>query len=240
MVKAKKMRNYDALERAALVVDHLHILRIVARKICERVPKSVDFDDLHQDGAVGLMDAAARADRRRSNKFSTYADIKVRSAMLDGLRHVDWATRDSRRHLRMVEDAERALKEKLMRLPTFAEVAEELDVDESKLLRWTSCVGPLELPAHDALAALSSPEAWPSAAYESAELRRFLDAAMAELSTRFRQAIVLYYVSGMTMKSIGGILGVNESRVSQILTAAKKKMRASLEAAGVKSIRDLA
>ncbi len=226
----------SVLGRNEAVLNNLHLVRIIATQVSANLPIHKNFDDLVQDGAVGLIDSAEKYDSEMPNKFSTYASVRVRGAMLDGLRSADWATRDMRRHKALFARTKRDLGTKLMRSPTQSEVAEELGVDDEVLRGW-ACER--ENVSLSAVSDMESPEACPSSLCEAEQLHRFLDVAMAQLPVRHRQVVVLYFSSEMTMLEIAGILGVVESRVSQLLKSSMEKMRRSLESAGVKSIRDL-
>ena len=177
--------------------------------------------------------------------FSSYAKHRIKGAILDSLRQLDWASRDMRRRHKQVEAATRDLAATLQRNPTEAEVAKKLGMDEE---RWRSMMLDLrnvglvsastranendDLPAPDFPC---KPETHPDSICAHEQLRGVLGVAMKTLPERYQKVVSLYYTGEMTMKEIGGILGINESRVSQIHKAALEKMQVVLQTNGITS-----
>jgi RNA polymerase sigma factor for flagellar operon FliA len=228
-----------------VVLEHLPLVKAIAVRVHENLPVHVDLDDLVHAGILGLFDAASKFNPEKQVVFSSYAKHRIKGAILDSLRQLDWASRDMRRRHKQVEAATRDLAAALQRTPTEAEVAEKLGMDVS---RWRNMMLDLrnvglisastrgneneDLPAPDFP---SKPETQPDSICARQQLRNVLGGAMKTLPERYQKVVSLYYTNEMTMKEIGGILGINESRVSQIHKAALEKMGAVLEANGITS-----
>jgi RNA polymerase sigma factor FliA len=232
-------------ERDKVVLEHLPLVKAIAVRVHENLPVHVDVDDLVHAGILGLFDAANKYNPEKQVAFSSYAKHRIKGAILDSLRQLDWASRDLRRRHKQVEEATRELSSVLQRTPTESEVAEKLGVDVE---RWRQMMLDLrsvglisassraadqeELPAPDFP---SKPETQPDSMCAREQLRSVLGDAMKALPERYQKVVVLYYTNEMTMKEIGGVLGINESRVSQIHKSALEKMAAVLQANGIHS-----
>jgi RNA polymerase sigma factor FliA len=231
--------------RDRVVLEHLPLVKAIALRVRENLPVHVDMDDLVHAGILGLFDAASKYDPDKQVAFSSYAKHRIKGAILDSLRQLDWASRDMRRRHKQVEAATRDLAGTLQRNPTEAEVAEKLGMDPE---RWRGVMLDLrnvglisastrsneyeDLPAPDFPC---KPDTHPDSICAHEELRGLLGEAMKVLPERYQKVVSLYYTSEMTMKEIGGILGINESRVSQIHKSALEKMQVVLEANGIGS-----
>jgi RNA polymerase sigma factor for flagellar operon FliA len=232
-------------ERDRLVLQHLPLVRAIAIRVHENLPVHVDLDDLVHAGIMGLFDAAIKYDGEKQVTFRGYAKHRIKGAILDSLRDMDWASRDLRKRHKQLEAITRELAAVAQRNPTETEIAEKMGMD---LARWRQVaielrvVGLLsastpppdsenqntpEFPAGDALN--------PDVLAGQNELRSVLSSAMRTLPERYQQVIGLYYMKGRTMREIGDELGVNESRVSQIHRAALDRMQANLQEAGIHS-----
>lgn len=232
-------------KRDKIVLDHLPLVRAIAVRVHENLPVHVDLDDLVHAGIMGLFDAAKKYNPRKKVVFSSYAKHRIKGAILDSLRQLDWASRDLRRRHKQIEAATRELASVLHRNPTQAEVAEKMGVG---MERWRQMMIELrnvglvsassrspdqeEAPAPDFP---SEPETRPDNMCAREQLRMHLKTAMETLPERYRKVVLLYYTNEMTMKEIGGVLGINESRVSQIHKSALEKMAVALQAAGIHS-----
>jgi RNA polymerase sigma factor FliA len=232
--------------RDELVLKHLPLVKVIAVHMHRSLPTHVDLEDMVQAGNLGLFDAASKYDHEQQVAFPTYAKHRIRGAIIDSLRQLDWASRDMRRHHKRVETATDELTAKLQRAPIEAEVAEKLGVDVEHLrtkmadLRILGRVSvstrsgeKASLPALDFP---DKPEAQPDWICGLAELRTALSKAMKSLPERYQKVVFLYYNDEMTMKEIGGALGIQESRVSQIHKSALGKMAAVLETIGITSM----
>ncbi len=231
--------------RDKVILEHLPLVKAIAVRVHENLPVHVDLDDLVHAGILGLFDAVNKYDPEKQVAFSSYAKHRIKGAILDSLRQLDWASRDLRRRHKQVEAATRDLTAELQRAPTDLEVAQKLGVDES---RWRQMMVDLrnvglisastrghegeDLPPPDFP---SSPEFQPDIMCAREQMRLMLAEAMHTLPERYQKVVMLYYRSEMTMKEIGGVLGINESRVSQIHKSALEKMAVALEGAGITS-----
>ena len=231
--------------RDGLVLENLSLVKVIAARVRANLPLHVDLDDLIHAGILGLFDAATKYDPEKQVVFSSYAKHRIKGAILDSLRQLDWASRDIRRRYRQVEAATRELMAGLARSPTDAEIAEKLGLD---LDSWRSMkldlqnVGLIsastrtddtaDLPAPEFP---GSPETQPDSICSRQQLKTVLGDAMKALPERYQKVVFLYYTQEMTMREIGGILGVNESRVSQIHKSALDKMAVALQASGITS-----
>ena len=210
----------------------------LARRMAAQMPHSIDVGDLVQDGMIGLIDAADRFDDARGIKFETFAERRVRGAMIDALRRGAWP-RGIRRIRREVKEARETLRAELGTEPTTADIARHLRMDEVKLNRTLRRISVIEstspLTAADTVnpsdlpPVLSPPvPAAPDAQCERAEVRDRIRAAIAALPERERTVVGRYYYGENTMKEIGGEIGVNESRVSQLHARAIGRLRGLL------------
>ncbi len=231
--------------RDRVVLEHLPLVKAIAIRVHENLPVHVDLDDLVHAGILGLFDAASKFNPEKQVVFSSYAKHRIKGAILDSLRQLDWASRDMRRRHKQVEAATRDLAATLQRTPTESEIAEKLGMDTE---RWRSMMLDLrnvglisastrsnegeELPAPDFP---SKPETQPDSICAREQLRSVLGIAMKALPERYQKVVLLYYTNEMTMKEIGGVLGINESRVSQIHKSALEKMQTALQASGITS-----
>src|SRR5258707_4365695 len=232
--------------RDRIVLEHVLLVKAIAVRVHENLPVHVDLDDLVHAGVLGLFDAASKYNPEKQVVFSRYAKHRIKGAILDSLRQLDWASRDMRRRHKQVEAATRDLASTLQRAPTEAEVANKLGMDVE---RWRLMMLDLrnvglisastrandseDLPAPDFP---SGPETQPDSMCAREQLRSVLGVAMKTLPERYRKVVTLYYTSEMTMKEIGGVLGINESRVSQIHKSALEKMQVVLQANGISSV----
>jgi RNA polymerase sigma factor for flagellar operon FliA len=222
------------------IVATLPFVEQLARRVAATMPHSIDIGDLVQDGVLGLIDAAHRFDEERGIKFETFAERRIRGAMIDALRKDAWP-RGVRRQRRELEAAREELRREMGCEPSLADLAERMGSDEKRLGRTIVRINAIEstspLANNENLneaslpAALipSEPEA-PDAAYERAETSDKVRAAIATLPPREQKVIGLYYFQEATMKQIGAEIGVNESRVSQLHARAIRRLRDALHA----------
>jgi RNA polymerase sigma factor for flagellar operon FliA len=220
------------------IVAGLPFVESLARRMAASMPNSIDISDLVQDGVLGLIDAAHRFDEARGIKFETFAERRVRGAMIDALRKDAWP-RGVRRQRRELDAAREALRRELGHEPSMADLAARVGSDEKRLSRTIvrintiEATSPLATGEHLDESSLptalvpSEPEA-PDAAYERTETRERVRGAIQALPWRERKVIALYYYGEVTMKQIGAEIGVNESRVSQLHARAIRRLRESL------------
>jgi len=220
------------------VVAHLPFVEQLARRVAATMPHSIDIGDLVQDGVIGLIDAAHRFDESRGIKFETFAERRIRGAMIDALRKDAWP-RGVRRQRRELEAAREQLRRELGCEPSLADLAAKLGSDEKRLGRTIVRINAIEstsplasgenldesiLPA----ALIPSEPEQPDTAYEKSEIKERIRAAIESLPPREQKVIGLYYYQEATMKQIGAEIGVNESRVSQLHARAIRRLRDAL------------
>ena len=221
------------------VIAGLPFVEQLARRVAATMPHSLDIGDLVQDGVIGLIDAAHRFDESRGIKFETFAERRIRGAMIDALRKDAWP-RGVRRQRRELEAAREELRRELGHEPSLADLAQKLGSDEKRLGRTIVRINAIEstspLASNDNLDESSVPEALipsepeqPDAAYERGETTARVRAAIATLPPREQKVIGLYYYQEATMKQIGQEIGVNESRVSQLHARAIRRLKEALE-----------
>ena len=229
----------DAAEREQILMEHLPVVRYIARRIHEHLPAHVEMDDLVSAGMLGLADAFNKFDAGKKVQFRSYAQFRIRGAILDSLRTLDWSPRDLRRKGRAIETAMHTLTGRLGRTPMENEVAAEMDMSLDEYQHLLTDLRGLEIGsldvAHsedssdDEVAYVpSSPEEGPLFQCLKAEMRARLADAITALPERERLVLTLYYYEEMTMKEIGLTLDVVESRVSQIHTSAVLHLRSLL------------
>src|ERR671935_2023124 len=222
------------------IVAGLPFVESLARRMAASMPNSIDIGDLVQDGMLGLIDAAHRFDEERGIKFETFAERRVRGAMIDALRRDAWP-RGVRRQRRELEAAREELRRELGAEPSLADLAARMGSDEARLGRTIIRINTIEstspLSAGENVDGASLPPALvpsepmaPDRAYEEREIRDRIRAAIASLPARERKVIGLYYYGEATMKEIGAAIGVNESRVSQLHARAVQRLRHALGA----------
>jgi len=244
---AKPARSKDFIRRDELILEHLSLVTAIATRVRESLPVHVELDDLIHAGVMGLFDAATKYDSDKQVAFSAYAKHRIKGAILDSLRDLDWASRDLRRRQKQVEQATRELSAKLQRQPTETELASEIGVTNARWRQLQVELRNLSMAAtqnhkqeNDDQPAAEPPctaEAHPDRLFARAELRSKLGTAMSSLPRRYQQVVSLYYERDMTMKEIGATLGVNESRVSQIHKSALARMQTALAQGGIQSAR---
>ena len=231
-------------KRDQIVLDHLPLVKAIAIRVHENLPVHVDLDDLIHAGVMGLFDAVTKYDGAKNVAFHAYAKHRIKGAILDSLRDLDWASRDLRRRQKQVESVTRDLSAKLGRTPHESEVAKEMGLDLTrfhKVQMDLATVGVVSsTPSTDPererpMEFAGDPGTRPDRMCERRQLQSTLAQAIGKLPERYQKVVFLYYSGEMTMKEIGDVLGVNESRVSQIHKIALKKMATVLEGQGITS-----
>jgi RNA polymerase sigma factor for flagellar operon FliA len=233
----------DRGARDQLIVHYSPLVKFVAGRVAAGLPAGADTSEMIGTGIFGLMDAVDRFDPSLGYKFETFAVPRIKGAILDGLRALDWVPRSVRSRSRQIETAMAKLSHELKRSPSDEELCTELGIEAEELHRWLSTisvanVGPLDhvvsgagegegrqLPA--------SADAGPDAVLEDQETRSVMRQEIRKLPERERTVVALYYDEGMTLAEIGSVLGVTESRVSQIHSKAILMLRSQMTAAGI-------
>ena len=237
--------THDGDSRERLILNYSPLVKFVAGRLATRLPNTVENTDLISYGIFGLIDAIEKYEPERGFKFETYAIARIRGAIIDELRSLDWVPRSVRARARDIENAIIVLEGRLNRTPEDEEVAAEMGITLKELqdayakMAYTSVVSFDEVWAPNSdredkstLASVikddSAPD--PVAAFESEELKDILADAIEHLSERERTVVALYYYEGLQLKEIGRVLGVTESRASQLHTKAVLRLRARLHA----------
>jgi RNA polymerase sigma factor for flagellar operon FliA len=233
------------MQRQALATEHhdrvaatLPFVESLARRVAASMPHSIELGDLVQNGVIGLIDAARRFDEGRGIKFETFAERRVRGAMIDALRRDAWP-RGVRRQRRELAAAREQLRLELGAEPSLADLAAKMGADEAQLGRTVARIHAIEstspLAAADSTDGASLPPALvpsappaPDREYEDREAKARVRAAIRLLPSRDRKVLCLYYFGEATMKQIGAEIGVNESRVSQLHARAVQRLRQML------------
>jgi RNA polymerase sigma factor for flagellar operon FliA len=236
MAWTEEIRDKDSPERARFLESHVDLVRYLALRISARLPASVEMDDLIHDGILGLMDAAERYDPAHGVRFRTYAETRIRGAILDGLRQKDWRPRSVRQMKRNLETALGQLASLHHRAATEEEIAGalglELDEYHSRLMDLNSGaqLSLEDLPAWSLDAVVTKEHQLPDAPLERKELIRTLAEEIGRLPERERRVLELYYVEALNMKEVGAVLGVTESRICQLHAQAAARLRVALGA----------
>ncbi|GFP39404.1 RNA polymerase sigma factor for flagellar operon FliA [Candidatus Hakubella thermalkaliphila] len=232
----------DSKFRDSLILYYSPLAKYVAGKIAAGLPQSVELADLISCGILGLIDAVDKFDHRRKIKFETYAISRIRGAILDELRSMDWMPRSLRSKAREIERAIISLENRLQRVPTDEELAEELNISLAELNNtlarlnyscvlaldelWTLEQDENELGICETIVDYQSED--PYSALEVKEIRDVLRKAITYLTDREKEIITLYYFHGFTFGEIGEVLGLTESRISQIHTKIMLRLKGYL------------
>jgi RNA polymerase sigma factor for flagellar operon FliA len=229
----------DEDERNRILMEQMPQVRFIARHIHDRLPQHVPIEDLVHAGVLGLIDALSKYDEARQVQFRTYAKFRIRGAILDSLRELDWSPRDLRRKARLIESTSAKLAHELGRSATEQEIAAALGLELEVFQRLLGELGGLDLGSfhiegneqdEDICEYLpSDPEESPFCLTMKSELHGLLVQAIDELGDQERKVLSLYYYEELTMKETGAVLGVGESRVSQIHSLALLRLRTRLQ-----------
>jgi RNA polymerase sigma factor for flagellar operon FliA len=231
----------DRESRDRLIVHYSPLVKFVAGRVGAGLPNSVDAGDLVSAGVFGLIDAVERFDAERGVKFETFAVPRIRGAVFDGLRSLDWVPRSVRSKAREVEQAFQTLESTLGRAPTDEELSAQLKITGPEFQKWLASIAATTVgPLDRALVAGAEPRALtgdvpdsPSAMVEEQEVKQLVRSELKRLPEREKLVLAMYYDEGLTLAEIGSVLGVTESRVSQIHTKAVLHLRSRLSASGV-------
>ena len=235
----KALESGVAAERDLMLMEHLPTVRYLARRIHERLPQHVELDDLVSAGVVGLIDAFSKFDHTKKVQFKSYAQFRIRGAILDSLRTLDWSPRELRRKGRAVEEAIRAVTQRLGRAPSEQEISREMELSLTEYQALLGDLKGLEIGSlhmersedsgdEELVYIPGSPEEDPLFRCLKGEMKQRLADAIDELPEKERMVLTLYYYEELTMKEIGLTLGVVESRVSQIHSSAVLRLRTAL------------
>jgi RNA polymerase sigma factor for flagellar operon FliA len=235
----KQGSGRDARER--LILHYSPLVKFVAGRVAAGLPQNIEQSDLVSYGIFGLIDAIDKFDPGRGYKFETYAISRIKGAIIDELRSIDWVPRSVRAKARAIERAYSKLENELRRSPDDKEVAAELSMTEEELASVLGQISFVGVVALDELLSAGERGAGatvgdtiagsghdPVEAFESEEMRQVLADAINRMPDRERLVLTLYYYEGLTLAEIGSVLGVTESRVCQIHTKAIFQLRSRL------------
>ena len=235
-------RHMDPDERERLLMENLPQVQYIARRIHDRLPSQVPLEDLVSAGVVGLIEALDRFDPNKNVQLKSFAKFRIRGAILDSLREMDWGSRHLRRQGRRIEDAISKLKGELNRAPSESEIAAELGMDLDDFLHLLGDLRGLSLGSIDEVGSDEKSGTEDLAEYRPdvaardpfflclrSEMKSMIADAVGALDEKERQVLALYYFEELTMKEVGLVLGVSESRVSQIHSLALLQVRTQLQ-----------
>jgi RNA polymerase sigma factor for flagellar operon FliA len=225
------------------VLNHLHIVRIIASQLYARIPPGIELEDLVHTGVLGLIDAVGRYDSSKGTRFATYASLRIRGAILDELRNLDWASRSLRQKIKEMGNAYEAMEMKLGRPPNEEEVADNLNMslpEFHKLLNESRGVGigVFRIPARDEANItdeeilsyyLDEHTASPDLKMEKSEMKEMIAGFIKNLPQKEQLVLNMYYLDDLNLKEVGKIMNLTESRISQIRTSAILRLRAKLD-----------
>lgn len=248
--RLKKYRQYSPSretetrrkERERLVTEYAPLVKTIAGRLAIKLPKHISLDDLLSAGIMGLLDAIEKFNAEKGVEFKSYAEFRIRGAMIDELRAMDWVPRSIRRNTKRLEEAYARVEKEKMRPATDEEVAHELGLDleafyrlldETKgvsLISEDECVN---LVAQDGAVEWKTPHAGramtPLDSLRLGEVRQVIAESVDRLPKNERTVVALYYYEELTMKEIGDVMGYTESRVSQLHTKAVIRLRSNLK-----------
>lgn len=236
----QRSRRLPIEERQKLIEQYRPLIRFIAKKISIRLPANIDVEDLVSSGVIGLMDAIDKYDSTRDNKFKTYAEFRIRGSILDELRAQDWVPRSVRDKAKMLERVTADLESELGHPPVDTEIAERLGLTINEFYNLVNQVRPVNVLSIDEVANFSSvdrksflnllqaesdPFSYLNVKSNNNTLKRIIE----ELPERQRIVLSLYYYEEFNLKKIGAILGVTESRVSQLHAQAIKRLKVKIQ-----------
>jgi RNA polymerase sigma factor for flagellar operon FliA len=230
------------IKRDELILEHMPQIKYIAQRISTKLPSHVELNDLVSAGILGLLDAIEKFDPQRGVKFKTYAELRIKGAILDSLRNLDWAPRSLRKKSKDLEKIYRELEQRLGRPATDKEVCEAMEITLEEFYGLVDQIKGLNLGSFQELAGQDddknseplvkyvpdAPQMDPFFVFHKTEIQGILSSAIDTLPKKERLVVSLYYFDEMTMKQIGKVLGVNESRVSQLHTKAMLRLRTKL------------
>ena len=227
-------------ERERLILEHLPQVRLIARKIQERLPENISLEDLVSTGVLGLIAAIDHFDPSHNVKLKTYAEYKIRGAILDSLRGLDWAPRQKRRKAKQIEAAIARAEQRLQRAPLEDEIAAQLGVPLEEYHQWLVEIRGLNIASleyagqeqgRDLLHYIpDGEENLPSTLLEQSELQRLVADGIDQIPPIERTVLSLYYQEELTLREIAQVVKLHESRISQLKSQAILRLRARLAA----------
>src|SRR5579885_180881 len=230
--------SFSDVERERLILEHLPQVRLIARRIQERLPENIALEDLISTGVIGLISAIDNFDPSHNVKLKTYAEYKIRGAILDSLRGLDWAPRQKRRQAKLIEAAIGAVEQRVQRAPTEEEIAAELGISIEEYHEWLVDIRGLNVASLEHAASEQGrdllhylpdeSENLPSAILERSELERLLAEGIEAIPAIERTVLSLYYQEELTLREIASVVNLHESRISQLKSQAILRLRSHL------------
>jgi RNA polymerase sigma factor for flagellar operon FliA len=225
-------------ERERLILEHLPQVRLIARRIQERLPENISLEDLVSTGVIGLISAIDHFDPSHKVKLKTYAEYKIRGAILDSLRGLDWAPRQKRRQAKQIEAAIAVAEQRLQRTPTEEEISTELEISIDEYHEWLVEIRGLNIASleyagnddgKDLLHYIADEgDRLPSTLLERSELERLLAETIEGIPPIERTVLSLYYREELTLREIAQVVNLHESRISQLKSQAILRLRSRL------------
>jgi RNA polymerase sigma factor FliA len=229
------------IEREIMILEHRKQVESIAKRICRKIPACIELDDLISAGILGLINAIEKFNPEQGVKLKTFAEHRIRGAILDSLRDLDWAPRDLRHKNRNMQTVCGSLEQCLGRAATDEEKSKAMGINLKELHRLSDCIERMRMRSLESMlygennkttalnnCVIDSSGNCPSEVYEKHELRTIMDAAIDDLPKRERLVVCLYYYEQITMAQIAEIMGVNESRISQVHSRAMQRLRMRL------------
>jgi RNA polymerase sigma factor FliA len=228
-----------ALQRDALVLQYLPLVRMIAKRIHSRCPPNVSLDDLVSTGVIGLLEAIDNFNPTLNIQLGTYAERRIRGAIIDGLREMDWVPRETRRKAKAIEAAIHAAKQRLGREPSEEEISAELQISLTDYHAWLNGIQAIDMKRLEYVGAdgqegdllrfvSDDEENWPSQVLERAELERILTLAIERMPKLERTILNLYYFEEFSLNEISQVIGLHLSRIAQLRVQAVLRLRSHL------------
>jgi len=240
--KVKKESTFSEEEREEMVRKYAPLVKYIAGRIAMRVPPNVSLDDLISCGTMGLLDAISKFDPEKNVKFKTYAEVRIRGSILDGLRSLDWIPRSVRKKIQDMERCVQKVERQMGRPAEDKEIAQELEINIEEyytLLNQARSVDLLSLDetirdqnftdSKESYVNFIPSHVTPQDETLTAEIKHVVADGIKKLSEKEQKVITLYYHEGLTLKEIGDVLNLTESRISQIHTQCVVKLRVKLK-----------
>ena len=224
--------------REKLILEYAPLVKVVAGRLSMYLGYNVEYEDLVSYGVFGLIDAIDKFDRNKEVKFETYASLRIRGAILDQIRKMDWIPRTIRQRQKQIDTAMKELEQRNVRPPTDAELAAYMGISEDEFLDWQNQVKADNIISLNEYVeqgndissekSISSGFDTPESVIEKSELKEMLEEALELLTDKEKKVILLYYYEELTLKEISRVLEVSESRISQLHTKALQKMKTKM------------
>lgn len=238
----KNPKSLSRLEKDQLILEYSPLIRFIAQKIAMRLPSNIELDDLISSGVIGLMDALEKYDPTRDNKFKTYAEFRVRGAILDELRAQDWVPRSIREKAKILERANLKLEQRLGRPAKDEEMAGEIGINIKELQELKSQVRSVNMLSLDDVGVFPNGDRKrimgildackinnPLNQLDNKTIKNAIISAIETLPEKQRVVLSLYYYEDLNLKEIGKVLNVTESRVSQLHTQSITRLKQKLK-----------